>query len=435
MKKRITGIQRFIKHEAFSSIFLLICAVLAIGLANSTHSEYYFKILHTYLGVSFNGAHFSMSLLHWINDGLMSIFFFVIGLEIKREIIAGQLSTVKKASLPVIAAIGGIIVPIGIFTMLNYGQAGSEGWGIPMATDIAFSLGILTLLGKRVPIALKVFLTAFAIFDDICAVIVIAFFYSTNINWEFLAIAGMLLSVLFMLNKLKRYNGSVFLIIGIIIWYLFFKAGIHPTIAGVLIAFSIPANKKIVMREFISEMRNLLGENRTRTQSSKFLSTDDVHWIEKIDNLSDEVIPTCQNLEKNLHGYVSFLIMPIFALANAGVQIISDGTTETGDFNYLSANIATSLVLGKVIGITFFTWLAVKLRIADLPRFVTMKQVFGLSFLGGFGFTMSLFINNLSLTDTLLQDSAKLGILAGSLVAAIFGYVILRIVLKDKETN
>lgn len=433
MKKRVTGIQRFIKHEAFSSIFLLVCAILAIFWANSSHSEHYFHVLHTYLGISFNDAHFSMSLLHWINDGLMSIFFFVIGLEIKREIIAGQLSTVKKASLPIIAAIGGILVPIGLFTLLNWGKPGAEGWGIPMATDIAFSLGILTLLGKRVPIALKVFLTAFAIFDDICAVIVIAFFYSTNINWEYLAIATLLISLLFALNKLKRYNGFLFLIIGIIVWYLFYQAGIHPTIAGVLIAFTIPANKKIVMREFVSEMRQLLGENRTRPMESKFLSTEDVHWIEKIDHLSDEVVPTCQNIEKNLHGYVSYLIMPIFALANAGVQIVSDGTTETGDFNYLSANIATSLVAGKVIGITFFTWLAVKLGIADLPRFVNMKQVFGLSFLGGFGFTMSLFINNLSFPESLLQDSAKLGILAGSIIAAILGYVILRIVLRPKE--
>ena len=433
MKKRVIGIQRFIKHEAFSSIFLLVCAVIAIVWANSSHSESYFHILHTYFGFKLNGSEFSMSLMHWINDGLMFAFFFVIGLEIKREIIAGQLSTVKKASLPVIAAIGGVVIPIALFAILNYGKAGAEGWGIPMATDIAFSLGILTLLGKRVPIALKVFLTAFAIFDDICAVVVIAIFYSSNINWEFLGIAGLLLTGLMMLNRIKMYNAAVFFITGIAIWYLFLKAGIHPTIAGVLLAFTIPATKKIVMRDFIKEMRRLIGEDRTRVSKSKFLSKDDIHWIEKIDNLSEEVVPTCQNLEKNLHGYVSFLIMPIFALANAGVQFISDGATETGSFNYLSSNIAISLVAGKVIGITAFTWLAVKLGLAELPRFIKMKHIFGLSFLGGFGFTMSLFINNLSLTDKLLQDNAKLGILVGSLISAVLGYFILRYVLKDRK--
>jgi len=433
MKKRVIGIQRFIKHEAFSSIFLLVCAVIAIVWANSSHSESYFHILHTYFGFKLNGSEFSMSLMHWINDGLMFAFFFVIGLETKREIIAGQLSTVKKASLPVIAAIGGVVIPIALFAILNYGKAGAEGWGIPMATDIAFSLGILTLLGKRVPIALKVFLTAFAIFDDICAVVVIAIFYSSNINWEFLGIAGLLLTGLMMLNRIKMYNAAVFFITGIAIWYLFLKAGIHPTIAGVLLAFTIPATKKIVMRDFIKEMRRLIGEDRTRVSKSKFLSKDDIHWIEKIDNLSEEVVPTCQNLEKNLHGYVSFLIMPIFALANAGVQFISDGATETGSFNYLSSNIAISLVAGKVIGITAFTWLAVKLGLAELPRFIKMKHIFGLSFLGGFGFTMSLFINNLSLTDKLLQDSSKLGILVGSLISAVLGYFILRYVLKDRK--
>lgn len=433
MKKRVIGIQRFIKHEAFSSIFLLACAVIAIIWANSSHSESYFHILHTYFGFKLNGSEFSMSLMHWINDGLMFTFFFVIGLEIKREIIAGQLSTVKKASLPIIAAIGGVVIPIALFALLNHGKPGTEGWGIPMATDIAFSLGILTLLGKRVPIALKVFLTAFAIFDDICAVVVIAIFYSSNINWEFIGFAGLILAGLMMLNKLKMYNAGVFFISGIIIWYLFLKAGIHPTIAGVLLAFTIPANKKIVMRDFIKEMRRLIGEDRTKVGKSKFLSKDDIHWIEKIDNLSEEVVPTCQNLEKNLHGYVSFLIMPIFALANAGVQIISDGATETGGFNYLSSNIAISLVAGKVIGITAFTWLAVKLGLAELPRFIKMKHIFGLSFLGGFGFTMSLFINNLSLTDTILQDSAKLGILVGSLISAVLGYFILKYVLKEKK--
>jgi len=433
MKKRVIGIQRFIKHEAFSSIFLLICAVIAIIWANSPHSSTYFHILHTEIGLNYNGSNFSMSLLHWINDGLMAIFFFVIGLEIKREIIAGQLSTVKKATLPVVAALGGIIAPILLFSILNYGKAGSEGWGIPMATDIAFSLGILTLLGKRVPIALKVFLTAFAIFDDICAVVVIAFFYSTGLNWEFLGMAFALLALLMMLNKANLYNGGVFLATGILIWYLFLVAGIHPTIAGVLVAFTIPANKKIVMRDFIKSMRSLIVENKTRPSESKFLTKEDINWVDRISSLSGEIVPTCQNLEKNLHGYVSYIIMPLFALGNAGVQFISDGTTETGDFNSLSANIASALVGGKVIGITLFTWIAIKLGIADLPRFVKMKHIFGLSFLGGFGFTMSLFINNLSFTDSTLQDSAKLGILLGSLLAAVFGYIILRMVLTKRE--
>lgn len=430
MKKRIIGIQRFIKNEAFSSIFLLMCAIIAILWANSTHSESYFHLLHLHLGVSLESNNFSMSLLHWINDGLMAVFFFVIGLEIKREIIAGQLSSVKKAILPIFAAVGGVIFPIILFSLLNYGKPGAEGWGIPMATDIAFSLGILTLLGKRVPLALKVFLTAFAIFDDICAVVVIAIFYSSTLNWAFLGVAALLYALLVMLNYAKMYNQALFLTIGVLIWYFFLMAGIHPSIAGVIVAFTIPANKMLDTRKYISQMKSLIGEEKTRASEEKFLTKSEIKWIERMQELTHGVMPSCQLLEKNLHGAVIFFIMPLFALGNAGVQFIGEGS-DSGEFNYLASNIAIALVLGKIIGITFFSWIAVKLKIASLPLRTNMKHIFGLSCLGGFGFTMSLFINNLAYTDKYLENCAKMGILGGSLIAAILGYVVLRILLKD----
>lgn len=432
MKKRIIGLQRFIKNEAFSSIFLLLCALIAIIWANSSHSESYFHFLHLHLGINFESVSFSMSLLHWINDGLMAVFFFVIGLEIKRELMAGQLSTAKKAILPVIAAIGGVIMPILLFRTLNYGQPGSEGWGIPMATDIAFSLGILTLLGRRVPLSLKVFLTAFAIFDDICAVAVIAIFYSSTLNWTFFLLAIGFYGVLLILNYFKLYNQALFLTIGVFIWYLFLMSGIHPSIAGVLVAFTIPANKKLNTRLFVKEMSKTLGEESRRSAGEKFLTQTEIKWVEKMQNLTNGVMPSCQFLEKNLHHTVIFFIMPLFALANAGVQFTGEGA-DAGEFNYLARNISLSLVLGKIIGITSFTWLAVKLKIANLPYKTNMKQIFGISCLGGFGFTMSLFINHLSYTDKYLENCAKMGILGGSVFAAISGYIILRILLKDNN--
>ncbi len=430
MKNRIFGIQRFIKNEAFSSIFLLMCAIIAILWANSTHSESYFQLLHLEFGFNIESKKLSMSFLHWINDGLMAIFFFVIGLEIKREIIAGQLSSIKKAILPIFAAIGGVIAPIIIFILLNHNKPGSEGWGIPMATDIAFSLGILTLLGKRVPLALKVFLTAFAIFDDICAVIVIAIFYSSSISWLFLGIAAILYALLLVMNYAKIYNQGIFIFVGIMIWYLFFISGIHPSIAGVIVAFTIPANKKIDTRKYISKMKTLIGEERTRASEEKFLSKPEIKWIERMQELTHRVMPACQLLEKNLHGVVIFFIMPLFALGNAGVQFLGEGP-NSGEFNYLAGNIAISLVFGKIIGITMFSWLAVKLKVASFPLRTNIKHIFGLSCLGGFGFTMSLFINNLAFTDKYLENCAKMGILGGSLIAATLGYTVLRILLKN----
>ena len=406
------------------------CAIIAILWANSTHSESYFHLLHLHLGLSIEANNFSMSLLHWINDGLMAVFFFVIGLEIKREIIAGQLSSVKKAILPIFAAIGGVIVPIIIFSLLNYNRPGSEGWGIPMATDIAFSLGILTLLGRRVPLALKVFLTAFAIFDDICAVVVIAIFYSATLNWAFLGVAALLYALLLMLNYAKMYNQALFLTVGILIWYFFLMSGIHPSIAGVIVAFTIPANKMLDTRKYISQMKSLIGEERTRTSEEKFLTKSEIKWVERVQDLTHGVMPSCQLLEKNLHGAVIFFIMPLFALGNAGVQFIGEGP-DSGEFNYLARNIATALVFGKIIGITLFSWIAVKLKIASLPLRTNMKHIFGLSCLGGFGFTMSLFINNLAYTDKYLENCAKMGILGGSLIAAVVGYLVLRILLRN----
>lgn len=412
-------LNKFIRLETSSSIILFTATISAIILANSAISESYFNFWQNEVSINFPGFNLSKPLIKWINDGLMAIFFFLIGLELKREISTGELSQLKNASLPFFAAIGGMIVPALLFIILNKGNAGSHGWGIPMAADIAFTLGILKLLGNRVPAGLKIFLMAFAIIDDLGAVIIIAFFYSYNLIWTNILIGLIIVSILFIISYLGYYSKYFFFVAGIIVWVLFLKSGIHSTIAGVLIAFTIPLKRKTDTLSFYENGKRILNNFLKECNAQKdktVLSKKQLQSIDELEELTEKTAPPLQYIEHRLHGWVSYLIMPLFALANAGVVF-----SFSGDKNLaLSINIAISLLVGNFIGIFFFSYLSIKLKLSKLPKNVTYNQLAGISILGGLGFTMSLFINSLAFTDAVLIDSAKTGILLGSFTA---GYV------------
>lgn len=427
-------LKNFLKLETSSSIILFAATISALILANSPLSDSYLEFWKKYITLNLPGFELSKPIIKWINDGLMAIFFFLIGLEIKREVLNGELSYVKKASLPFFAAIGGMIFPALIFTFLNYGEAGSQGWGIPMAADIAFSLGILQLLGKRVNLGLKVFLMAFAIIDDLGSILVIAIFYSSGLNWIYIGIALAIVGCMLLLTARGYYTKYFYFILGIIVWVLFLKSGIHATIAGVLLAFTIPLQRKTNTMSFYEtgqEALNSFLNDCDKKEKKSILTQKQLGALDVLDKITEKTSPPLQYLEHKLHGWVSYLIMPIFAFANAGVVF---NLTESTNLS-LSANIAISLIVGNFIGIFGFSFLAVKLKLAVLPKNVNFKNLAGMAILGGLGFTMSLFINNLAFTDQGLIDSAKIGILAGSFVSGLLAYLVLRATLsKKKET-
>lgn len=417
--------ERFFKLESSGSILLFIATVLALVIANSGLADVYNYIWQQPLKIGFTTFKLEKPLILWINDGLMAIFFFVIGLEIKREVLVGELNILNKASLPVFGAIGGMVVPVILFFLLHGNDEGVEGWGIPMATDIAFTLGILQVLGKRVPIGLKVFLTAFAIVDDIGAVLVIAIFYSGTILWSLVGIAFVLILVLAVLGALRIYNKYIFFLLGFVIWVLFLKSGVHPTIAGILVAFTVPVRRKINTFKFHRDAKSSIeimkcGED----DEPEFLTGIQRGALASLEGLIERTISPLQHLEHKLHGYVIYIIMPIFAFANAGVDL-------GGEILPLSWDIALSMVFGKAIGISLLAYLAIKLNWARLPERVTFSQIIGVSFLGGLGFTMALFISGLAFTDPLLVAGSKTGILLGSFASGVIGYVILKQSIKN----
>ena len=373
----------FFKLEASSGIMLLLAAILALIISNSSYSDEYFLILKKYITIGTESFGLKLSVLHWINDVLMAIFFFFVSLEIKREFLQGELSNPKQALLPIIGAIGGMVVPALCYIIINYEDSTTlNGWAIPSATDIAFSLGVLSLLGKRVPISLKVFLTALAIIDDLGAIVRIAFFYSGNIQVMYLVLMLIALIILILLNKFKINSFIPYLIVGIFLWDFTHQSGIHATIAGVLLALTIPHNTKI-------------------NKNSLLLK-----------------------LEHGLSPYVAFGIMPIFAFANAGVSL--EGLTFLSLLNPVPLGIVLGLFFGKQIGVFVLSYLAVKFKIADKPTNSTWPAFYAVSILTGIGFTMSLFVGNLAFANDMQYiDGVKIGVLAGSLLSTIFGYVLL----------
>ncbi len=424
VKKILTPIQKFVRIESFSGMLLFGATIIALFLANSPLADRFQSLWQYKMGVSTSGFELIKPLILWINDGLMAIFFFLIGLEIKRELLIGELNSVKKASFPLFAAIGGMLVPVLFYLLLNKNPESANAWGIPMATDIAFSMAILTLLGKRVPIGLKVFLIAFAIVDDLGAVLVIALFYSESIKWSLIGISLVLLAVLFFLSYRKIYARGLILVFGIIIWVLFLKAGIHPTIAGVLLALTIPIRQQIRVESSVGDLCEIVDGIRDSTDpSSPLLTKKQIEGIDSLEDWTEKVQSPLQHLEHKLHNWVAYLIMPLFALSNAGVAFGGGGGLDSS----LGGIIAISLIIGKLIGVTLFAWMAVKFGFAELPEEVNFKQVIGVSLLAGVGFTMSIFVANLAFFgNDYLLDSAKVGILIGSLVAGVSGYLVLR---------
>lgn len=428
-------------------MLLLFVAILTLIVANSSLNDWYQSLwtLDFFLGfgdfnlLSHHGEPFTS--LQLINDGIMTIFFFTVGLEIKREVMVGELSSFRQAILPIIAAVGGMIMPILLFMITGKIQGFTpeemKGVAIPMATDIAFSIGVLSLLGKRVPVSLKIFLLTLAIADDIGGILVIALFYS---NFTATAILELILSLiffglLFLGNRLRINNKLFYFLNGLIIWYLFLQAGIHPTIAGVLVAFTVPTRPYINLKKFTEGMEHDLSVLRSTLQNTSddniILSNTQVRYLTRIEAASDHVISPLQDLEDNLRDLVNYIIMPLFAFANAGVII---DISNFALFSGISLSIMIGLIVGKFIGIFSFTFLAIKLRISRQPNGMTWSNLAGVSMLGGIGFTVALFLAGLSypLGSYVLND-AKLGIVFGSLIAGVAGYFTLKITLRAKN--
>jgi len=426
MVKRVlvTPFQKFVRIESLSGLLLFGATLLALILANSPLSEDFHSIWQHELGVSAPGFKLIKPLILWINDALMAIFFFLIGLEIKRELLIGELNSAKKASFPLFAAIGGMLFPVLIYLLLNKNPESAKAWGVPMATDIAFSLAILMLLGKRVPLGLKVFLTAFAIVDDLGAVLIIAVFYSESIKWSLVLIAISLLAILFFLSYRRIHAKALILIFGMVVWYLFLKAGIHPTIAGVLLAFTVPIRQRISIDTYYEKLCEIVDDiKEVGDVKAPLLTKDQIEDIDELESWTERVQSPLQQLEHRLHNWVAYLIMPLFAFSNAGVSFQGEANLDT----FLGGVIVVSLVVGKLLGISLFSLLSIKLKLAELPEGVNFMQIIGTALLAGVGFTMSIFVANLAFDDNaLLLDSAKAGILAGSFLAGLSGYLVLR---------
>lgn len=425
--------RQIIRQESSSGVLLIISTLIALAWANSPLAPSYFGLWETPVSIAIGTEAFSKPLLLWVNDGLMAIFFFAIGLEIKKEVLDGELSSPAQAALPLLAAVGGMLIPVGLFFLLNGNGVGAEGWGIPMATDIAFSIGILALLGSRVPLSMKIFLTAFAIADDLGAILVITLFYSHEVHLQPLLTSAGVLAFLFLCNYVLSVKRNwVYLVGGLFVWYYMFKSGIHPTIAGVLVAMSVPAHNRIRARRFASTIEEFLDNFRMEAaeEGGPFIPEEELHRIRHIRRTVRSVQPPLQRLEYQLSDFVAFFVMPLFALANAGI-VLRGGPALLGE--PLLAHIALALVAGKVSGIFLFSWAGVKLGIATLPPAFRWAHLIGLGLLGGIGFTMALFIANLALQDAALLAQAKLGILIGSAVAATCGYLLLSATLPKKR--
>jgi len=430
-KKIATPFEHFLHAQTTTGIVLMCMTVIALILANTSLYEVYSHFFHTNITFSVGSWELSYSIHHWINDGLMSIFFFIIGLEIKREIIVGELSNIKVAILPILAAIGGMIVPALIFYSINMGQNGQAGWGIPMATDIAFAISALVLLGKRIPTALVTFLVALAIVDDLGAVLVIAIFYTEQIHFVPLMLAGGAFLILIAFNRFGIHMILPYFIVGLFMWFFMLESGVHATIAGVIAALAIPSKPKFAPAKFTDETRELLKQYDSYEVSEDHMMHEQQKAILiNIQDKIDAVGTPAARLEHNLHLPISLIIIPLFALANAGISIDFSSIGDT-IFQSVSLGVIAGLIGGKVLGIFGTAFLAIKMKLAKLPQDSSMSQLFGVAFLGGIGFTMSIFVADLAFvgnSDLIFQ--AKVGILAASLFAGFFGYFWLRFIAK-----
>jgi len=420
-------IQEFIHTEISGSLFLIAATLLALIWANSAWGESYVDFWHTHVNFSIAGDFFKLdlSLLHWINDALMAVFFFVVGLEIKREVLVGELTSLRKTILPIASAVGGMLFPALIFAAMNANGIAAAGWGIPMATDIAFALGILALVGSRAPLSLKVFLTAVAIIDDIGAVLIIAFFYTEQVLWVSLLVALVVWLLMWLVNWSGIRHPLVYASLGIILWLAFLKSGVHATVAGVLAAMTIPAQTRVNTKYFLERAQYYLDkfQHAQRPGTGVLTNRRQRAAVQKLESLSKAAQSPMQMLEHGLHPWVAFLIIPIFALSNAGVALSISTETLTSPVVW---GVLVGLVVGKQIGVTLFAWLAIRLGLADMPEGLNWRHIYGAAWLAGIGFTMSLFIGGLAYGEGDLLSQAKIGILAASILYGVVGWIILR---------
>lgn len=439
-------VKYFFHLKVTGGLLLFVSALLAMVWANSPLHDSYHDLWHAPVAVQFGDFVLSYSLEHWINDGLMVIFFFVIGLEIKREILVGELRSVKQALLPIIAALGGVVVPASIYLAINKGGPGEPGWGIPMATDIAFALGMLAILGRKAPPSLTIFLTALAIADDLAAVLVIAVFYTAKLSMAALAAGFGLLGLMVLANLLWVRSPLVYSLLAIGVWLAFLKSGVHATIAGVLAAFCIPARMLVEPDVFLNAGRNLLDRFERLTEAmpslpparmlgSKarigiFQNQQQIETIESLEKVCEYSQTPLQRMERGLHLWVTILILPLFALANAGVEVLGDPREML--LTPVTLGVVFGLVFGKPIGIFLFSWAAVKLGWCVLPGGARWKHILAVGCLAGIGFTMSLFITGLAFTDRVLTNEAKLGILSASLAAVVLGGIALQLAARNE---
>ncbi len=445
IKKYSYSLLSTLKHRINGGMLLMIVAVFAMIIANSPLASYYFDFWNHPVKLSI--GHFNlfshnghpMTFMQFINDALMALFFFSVGLEIKREIMVGELSSFRKAMLPVIAAIGGMIIPVGLYFAIAHTSPESRGLAIPMATDIAFSLGVLSLFGKRVPISLKIFLTAFAVVDDIGGILVIALFYTNDLSVNYLLLSALVLAILYLGNRLNVMHRIFYIGFGIMMWYFFLQSGIHCTIAGVIVAFLIPARPRMNVKHYIERMRDTINKfpvlkaDADDNTDKIVLDSKQIDELKSIEAASNRVISPLQSLENSMHGWVNYCIMPLFAFANAGVQLSSSG--DSSIFGPVTFAVLLGLTLGKFVGVYLFTYLAIKSKMVHMPKGMNWKNLTGISLLGGIGFTVSLFIASLSFADEFpeLLNQAKLGVLLGTVTAGVLGYIVLNIVLPKAD--
>lgn len=417
--------REFARNSAASGVLLIVAALVALVWANSPFASSYTALWDTRLSIGFGDAVLSKTLHDWINDGLMAVFFFVVGLELKREVLIGELGSIRRAMLPITAAIGGAVVPAVIMLLIVGLGESSRGWAIPMATDIAFALGVLALLGDRIPIGLRVFMAALAIVDDLIAVLVIGLFYTADVSVPGLAASGACLGLLLGANLLGVRRPIVYGLLGLATWFAVLQSGIHPTVAGVLVALTIPARTKLDAAGFAAKAGEIVGAFVDREAHRTPAKAEDHHdelW--ELEEISERAQAPMLRFEHALQPWVAFVVVPIFALANAGIAIGTDIGSLIGD--PLVLGVAVGLVVGKQVGITLAVLLALRFGLASLPRGVTLAHIYGAAWLGGIGFTMSIFIADLAFTDAARLDLAKLGILIASAIAGVGGYLVLR---------
>jgi NhaA family Na+:H+ antiporter len=418
----VRAAQAFIGIEAASGIVLLAAALTAIVWANSPWDYAYFELWQSRLVVDAGLFRIDEDLQHWVNDGLMTLFFFLVGLEIKRELVHGELSQFRRALLPAAAALGGMIAPALIYTAFNGGSDGSSGWGIPMATDIAFALGVLSLLMRRIPFSVKVFLLAIAIADDIGAIVVIALFYTSQLNLEALAVALAILVLIVAINRAGARSVNLYVAFGICLWVAVFESGVHATLAGVTLGLLAPASPFYGRAGFA----NTAGELVTRfDRAVQNANTEEQQGIlSQLEDLALGSEAPLDRLERQLHPWVSYLIVPVFALANAGVAVSSDSLSAAIE-SQVTLGVTLGLLVGKPLGIFTLTWLMVRMRVCELPSGASWAHILGVGILGGIGFTVSLLITGLAFEDGAIIDEAKLGVLAASAIAGLIGFVFL----------